>query len=65
MPIHYQISRACSLYNHYTSPSALRTDSEHAICRKAAARVRMWLSRNATNRVDYYETENGRFVALV
>jgi hypothetical protein len=61
-----QVSRACALYNIYTSPSALRTGKESARNRKAACNVRAWLHMKARiGRVagDYWESESGRMIS--
>ena len=60
-----QVSRACALYNIYTSPSALRTGKESVRNRKAARNVRAWLHTKACiGRVtgDYWESESGRMI---
>jgi hypothetical protein len=61
-----QVSRACALYNIYTSPSALRTGKESVRNRKAARNVRAWLHMKACiGRVtgDYWESESGRMIS--
>jgi hypothetical protein len=61
-----QVSRACALYNIYTSPSALRTGKESVRNRKAARNVRAWLHLKARiGRVtgDYWESESGRMIS--
>jgi hypothetical protein len=61
-----QVSRACALYNLYTSPSALRTGKESVRNRKAARNVRLWLHIKANiGRVtgDYWESESGRMIS--
>lgn len=56
----HTLERGCVLYNRFTSPSAMRTDAEHARCRKAARRVRSFLFRIG----GVAESESGRLYPL-
>lgn len=47
--------RGCYLYNCLTDPAKLRTDDEHARCRKHARKVRAYLMRKGWA----FESENG------
>ena len=58
----YQLSRAMSLWNHHTSPSAMRSDFEHMIHRKAARKLKTWIDRHFSYGRDYVETDSGRLV---
>ena len=55
--------RACALYNRVTCPRTLRTDEQHAICRRAARKVRAWVVARASHVIR--ENENGRLVLTI
>lgn len=59
LPREYKIIRACNLYNKLTNPSALLTDFEHRIARKAAKNVRSYMRRHFRESVDFKEWSNG------
>jgi hypothetical protein len=57
-PLLHNIARACMLWNWHTSPTALRTESEHQRHRKAARKVDAWLKKHAVKDIHWHENEN-------
>jgi hypothetical protein len=62
-PSDYRLQYACQLHNHHTSPSAMRSDFEHTIHRKAARKIHHWLTKHFS-RFAWREMDSGRLEAL-
>ena len=56
----HDLERGCVMYNRLTNPAKLRTDDEHARCRKAARKVRTYLFRSGGVK----EAESGRLYPI-
>jgi hypothetical protein len=59
-----KIARAIYLLNHITNPATFRSDDQHAICNRAARKLRRWIRQHATLGKDYAEYSSGRLHML-